>query len=130
MKGETIGLGGDGRYYNKEAAQQIIKLAAGVGGRAAQGDVAACISTSTDQSRTRRARAGPAAHAEGVRATRRTRAAAGNGFGKVVVGADAIVATPAMSAIIRRRSLLGAQLQPPGAASRRARRGGDIGCGR
>ncbi len=31
VKGKTIGLGGDGRYYNKEAAQIILKLAAGAG---------------------------------------------------------------------------------------------------
>ncbi len=31
VKGKTIGLGGDGRYYNKEAAQTIIKLAAANG---------------------------------------------------------------------------------------------------
>lgn len=31
VKGKTIGLGGDGRYYNKEAAQIIIKMAAAAG---------------------------------------------------------------------------------------------------
>lgn len=31
VKGKTIALGGDGRYFNKEAAQIIIKLAAGNG---------------------------------------------------------------------------------------------------
>ena len=35
------------------------------------------------------------------------RVAAGNGVSKVVVGKDAIMATPAMSALIRRRSLYG-----------------------
>lgn len=29
--GKSIGLGGDGRYFNKEAAQKIIKLAAANG---------------------------------------------------------------------------------------------------
>jgi hypothetical protein len=57
--GKVLGLGGDGRYFGKEAAQIIIKLAAG------------------------------------------------NGFSKVVVGQDAIMATPAMSALIRQRQLYG-----------------------
>jgi len=58
-QGKELGLGGDGRYFGKEAAQIIIKLAAG------------------------------------------------NGFKKVFVGQDAIMATPAMSAFIRRRKLYG-----------------------
>jgi len=58
-KGKVLGLGGDGRYFNKEAAQIIIKLAAG------------------------------------------------NGLKKVVVGQNAIMATPAMSALIRGRKLYG-----------------------
>jgi phosphoglucomutase len=62
--GKTIGLGGDGRYYNKEAAQTIIKLAAG------------------------------------------------NGVKKVIVGQNAIMATPAMSAVIREQKLYGL-LSPP-----------------
>lgn len=31
VKGKTIGLGGDGRYFNKDASQTILKLAAGAG---------------------------------------------------------------------------------------------------
>lgn len=31
IKGSTIVLGGDGRYFNKEAAQEIIKISAGNG---------------------------------------------------------------------------------------------------
>jgi phosphoglucomutase len=59
VKGKTIALGGDGRYFNKEAAQIICKLAAG------------------------------------------------NGVKKVIVGKDGILATPAASAVIRRRQLYG-----------------------
>lgn len=57
--GQVLGLGGDGRYFGKEAAQIIIKLAAG------------------------------------------------NGFSKVVVGQNALMATPAMSALIRQKKLYG-----------------------
>jgi len=59
---KTLALGGDGRYFGKEAAQIIIKLAAG------------------------------------------------NGFKRIVVGKDALLATPAMSALIRRRKLYGGLL--------------------
>lgn len=31
IKGKSIGLGGDGRYFNREASQIIIKLAAAAG---------------------------------------------------------------------------------------------------
>jgi phosphoglucomutase len=55
VKGSTIVLGGDGRYFNKEAAQIIIKIAAA------------------------------------------------NGVGKILVGKDGIISTPAVSAIIRKR---------------------------
>jgi phosphoglucomutase len=59
VAGQTLALGGDGRYFGKEAAQIIVKLAAG------------------------------------------------NGFKKIYVGKDAIMATPAMSAFIRRRKAYG-----------------------
>lgn len=59
LKGKTIALGGDGRYFNKEAAQIILKLAAG------------------------------------------------NGVKRVVVGQNAFLCTPAMSALIRERKLYG-----------------------
>lgn len=62
LKGKTLALGGDGRYFCREAAQVIIKLAAG------------------------------------------------NGFSRVVVGRGAIMATPAMSALIRGRGLYGGLL--------------------
>ena len=65
VKDQTLALGGDGRYFGKEAAQIIIKLAAG------------------------------------------------NGFKKVVVGKDAILATPAASALIRQRKLYGELLAVP-----------------
>ncbi|KAI7740136.1 hypothetical protein M8C21_005277 [Ambrosia artemisiifolia] len=54
-KNGLLVLGGDGRYFNKEAAQLIIKIAAG------------------------------------------------NGVGKVLVGKEGILSTPAVSAIIRKR---------------------------
>ncbi|KAG7035592.1 Phosphoglucomutase, chloroplastic [Cucurbita argyrosperma subsp. argyrosperma] len=54
-KNGLLVLGGDGRYFNKEAAQIIIKIAAG------------------------------------------------NGVGKILVGKEGILSTPAVSAVIRRR---------------------------
>eukprot|EP00898_Chlorokybus_atmophyticus_P007730 jgi/Chlat1/7959/Chrsp69S07393 len=59
LKGSLLILGGDGRYFNKQAAQIIIKIAAG------------------------------------------------NGVGKVMVGKDGIISTPAVSAIIRKRKAYG-----------------------
>ena len=59
LVGATLVLGGDGRWFNKEAAQVIVKLAAG------------------------------------------------NGVAKVLVGQNAFLATPAASAVIRRRGIYG-----------------------
>ncbi len=56
-------MGGDGRYWNKEALQIIIKIAAG------------------------------------------------NGVGKLLVGQDGILSTPAVSAIIRGRHAYGIEYQ-------------------
>ncbi len=39
VKGKTIGLGGDGRYFNKQAAQIIIKMAAANGVKKASSTV-------------------------------------------------------------------------------------------
>jgi phosphoglucomutase len=59
FEGETLVLGGDGRFYNREAAQRILRMTAA------------------------------------------------NGFGRVLVGREALLSTPAVSAVIRRRSALG-----------------------
>lgn len=59
LSDKTIVLGGDGRYYNKTAAQIIMRMAAA------------------------------------------------NGVGRILVGRDALLSTPAVSAVIRRRSALG-----------------------
>ncbi|XP_048623025.1 phosphoglucomutase, chloroplastic isoform X3 [Brassica napus] len=58
-KDATLVLGGDGRYFNKEASQIIIKIAAG------------------------------------------------NGVGKILVGQEGILSTPAVSAVIRKRKANG-----------------------
>ncbi|EOA14817.1 hypothetical protein CARUB_v10028132mg [Capsella rubella] len=58
-KNATLVLGGDGRYFNKEASQIIIKIAAG------------------------------------------------NGVGKILVGKEGILSTPAVSAVIRKRKANG-----------------------
>ncbi|XP_016435641.1 phosphoglucomutase, chloroplastic [Nicotiana tabacum] len=59
FKNGLLVLGGDGRYFNKEASQIIIKIAAG------------------------------------------------NGVGKILVGKDGILSTPAVSAVIRKREANG-----------------------
>jgi phosphoglucomutase len=57
--GETLVIGGDGRYYNRTAAQIILKMAAA------------------------------------------------NGFGRIVIGRDALLSTPAASCLIRKRKAFG-----------------------
>jgi phosphoglucomutase len=57
--GETLVIGGDGRFYNRTAAQIILKMAAA------------------------------------------------NGFGRIVIGRDALLSTPAASCLIRKRKAFG-----------------------
>ncbi len=59
VSGKTLVLGGDGRYYNREAIQVILKMAAA------------------------------------------------NGFGRVLVGQNGILSTPAASCVIRKQGALG-----------------------
>ena len=59
FEGKTLVVGGDGRYYNREAIQAVIKIAAG------------------------------------------------NGFGRVLVGQGGILSTPAASNVIRKRGAFG-----------------------
>jgi phosphoglucomutase len=59
LSSETLVVGGDGRYYNKQAAQTILKMAVA------------------------------------------------NGVGRVLIGQNALLSTPAVSAVIRRRGALG-----------------------
>jgi phosphoglucomutase len=59
LSDKTLVLGGDGRFYNKTAAQVILRMAAA------------------------------------------------NGVGRILVGRDALLSTPAVSAVIRRRAALG-----------------------
>ncbi len=59
FEGETLVIGGDGRYYNRTAVQIILKMAAA------------------------------------------------NGFGRIVVGQDGLLSTPAASCLIRKRQAFG-----------------------
>src|SRR5918999_133772 len=59
FQGETLVIGGDGRYYNRTAAQVILKMAAA------------------------------------------------NGFGRIVIGRDALLSTPAATCLIRKRNAFG-----------------------
>ncbi|KAF0893530.1 hypothetical protein E2562_026667 [Oryza meyeriana var. granulata] len=68
--GGTLVLGGDGRYFNKDAAQIITKIAAG------------------------------------------------NGVGKILVGRNGLLSTPAVSAVIRKRQGLARSMPTSGALDR------------
>ena len=92
VKGKTIGLGGDGRYFNKQAAQIIIKMAAANGVKKVL-LLAVAVTTMTSLC--------------DVFGT--ILAQASSALVQVLVGQNAIMATPAMSALIRRRKLYGKQ---------------------
>jgi phosphoglucomutase len=93
VKGKVLGLGGDGRYYNKEAAQIILKLVAAAGVKKVGSNSSGCHLLMTCQECTL------------CRAILATTIMSWTV--QVFVGQDAIFATPAMSALIRRRNLYG-----------------------
>lgn len=116
VNGKTIGLGGDGRYYNKEAAQTIIKLAAAAGVKKVQMPmtllaspflILRCISTKY-HSKCFSLHQIEAPCVDGQTCLSVDPGSVDSLCLQVLVGKDAIMATPAMSALIRRRELYGA----------------------
>ena len=93
--GKTIGLGGDGRYFNKDAAQIIIKMAAAAGVKKVSfTGITSCTLANCRSSTSQ----GSYTHSiEPFKSP----------VVQVLVGQNAIMATPAMSALIRRRKLYG-----------------------